>query len=191
MTNGSPSSYYFSVWLFIFAAILLCIPLFIWFEFIVLAKISGITVLVLLLFAMRRWFALARINNNRVERKILSTNDLYVLQQILPIYKRLTAPQQRILKDQLGLFLAEVRFNGDWSQKTQFSVGVMVVLSTWETGYINKQNWNLVLTNTNQFYREEQPDQIAEIPPVPFVANSFEDLLSLAEVINFKKNALI
>lgn len=191
MTNGSPSSYHFSIWLFIFAGILFCIPLFIWFEFIVLAKICGVTVLVLLLFAMRRWFALARINNNRVERKILSTNELYVLQQVLPLFKRLTARQQRILKDQLGLFLAEVRFNGDWPQKTQFSVGLLVVLSTWETGYINKQNWQLVLTNANQFFIEEQPNHIVEIPSVPFAAKSFEDLLSLAEVINFKKSALI
>ncbi len=191
MTNGSPSSYHFSIWLFIFAGILLSIPLFIWFEFIVLAKICGVTVLVLLLFAMRRWFALARINNNRVERKILTANDLYVLQQVLPLFKRLTARQQRILKDQLGLFLAEVRFNGDWPQKTQFSVGLLVVLSTWDTGYINKQNWQLVLTNANQFFIEEQPNHIVEIPSVPFAAKSFEDLLSLAEVLNFKKSALI
>lgn len=191
MTNGSPSSYHFSIWLFIFAGILLSIPLFIWFEFIVLAKICGVTVLVLLLFAMRRWFALARINNNRVERKILTANDLYVLQQVLPLFKRLTARQQRILKDQLGLFLAEVRFNGDWPQKTQFSVGLLVVLSTWDTGYINKQNWQLILTNANQFFIEEQPNHIVEIPSVPFAAKSFEDLLSLAEVLNFKKSALI
>ena len=191
MTNGSPSSYHFSIWLFIFAGILLSIPLFIWFEFIFLAKICGVTVLVLLLFAMRRWFALARINNNRVERKILTTNDLYVLQQVLPLFKRLTARQQRILKDQLGLFLAEVRFNGDWPQKTQFSVGLLVVLSTWDTGYINKQNWQLILTNANQFFIEEQPNHIVEIPSVPFAAKSFEDLLSLAEVLNFKKSALI
>ena len=83
MTNGSLNSYRFYFWIPLFAGLLILIPIFIWSGFISLAKIDGFVVLILLLLAMRNWFALARTNNNRVARVQLSTNDLFLLRQII------------------------------------------------------------------------------------------------------------
>ncbi len=112
MTNGSLNSYRFSFWIPLFAGLLILVPIFIWSGFISLAKIDGFVVLLLLLVAMRKWFALAKTNNNRVERIQLSANDLFLLQQIIPAFKKWSVAEQRILIDQIGLFLAEAQFKG-------------------------------------------------------------------------------
>lgn len=157
MTSGSPNNYRFKFWLSLFALLLLSIPFFIWLDFFLLAKLTGILVLILLLFAMRKWFAQARSNNNRVERVVLSTNDLFLLKQILPAYYTFDSSDQRILNDQLGLFLAEVRFKGEWSLKSQMIAGIMVVLATWQNGYTNKQSWTIILDEDQSVYLEDFP----------------------------------
>ena len=60
MTNGSLSSYRFSFWLPLFAVILILIPICILSGLIGLAKICGVSILILLIVAMRNWFSLAR-----------------------------------------------------------------------------------------------------------------------------------
>lgn len=182
MTSGSPNNYRFKFWLSLFALLLSSIPLFIWLDFFLLAKLTGILVLVLLLFAMRKWFAQARSNNNRVERVVLSTNDLFLLKQILPAYRTFDSSDQRILNDQLGLFLAEVRFKGEWSMKLQMMAGIIVVLATWQNGYTNKQSWTFVLN-------EEQSVFLEDYPQINFVIS--EDSLKGASLAALRQHEAI
>ena len=106
MTNGSLNNYRFSFWLPLFAGLLILIPICIWSGLISLAKFLGVSVLLLLIFAMRKWFQLARLQNNRVARIELTTNDLFMLKQINPAYLSWSVSDQRVLIDQIGLFLA-------------------------------------------------------------------------------------
>lgn len=190
MTNGLQNSYRFSFWLPLFAVLLILIPVFIGLELIGLAKFSGIAVLVLLLVALRKWFALARTNNNRVERIMLTTNDMFMLKQLLPVYSKLSSDDQRILTDQLGLFLAEVQFKGEWSPKAIFSVGMLAVLATWQEGYQNKQNWVFCAAAAATYYLEKQPTLCFDLPSMPFEAIDLPALLKHDAVLFFKNEVL-
>lgn len=190
MTNGLQNNYRFSFWLPLFAGLLILIPFFIALDLITLAKCSGIIVLILLLVALRKWFALARINNNRVERIVLTINDLYMLKQLLPAYNNLSNADQRILTDQLGLFLAEVQFKGNWSPSSIFSVGILSVLASWQEGYQNKQHWVFCTTETAAFYIEKQPSQLFDLPSAPINAVDLSTLLKHDAVLHFKNEVL-
>lgn len=190
MTNGSQSSYRFSFWLPLFAFVLVLIPVFIGLNLIALAKCSGITVLILLLVALRKWFSLARSNNNRVERIMLTTNDLFMLKQILPVYSRMSNADQRILIDQLGLFLAEVQFKGEWTPRSILSVGVLSVLATWQEGYQNKQHWIFCAEGLNVFYVEKQPSQHFSLPSATLNSPDLSTLLKHDAVLHFKNEVL-
>jgi hypothetical protein len=152
-----------------------------------LAKIDGFAVLLLLLVAMRKWFALARTNNNRVERIQLSANDLFLLQQIIPSFKNWPTAEQRILKDQIGLFLAEVQFKGTWTSKAQFTVGVAVALATWDHGYINKQQWVLCTSENDTYYIAQDSTALLKTPVFASSAKSLSALLDNESVLALKK----
>ena len=187
MTNGSLNSYRFSFWIPLFAGLLILVPVFIWSGFISLAKIDGFAALLLLLVAMRKWFSLARTNNNRVERIQLSANDLFLLQQIIPSFKNWPAAEQRILVDQIGLFLAEVQFKGTWTSKAQFTIGVAVALATWDHGYINKQQWVLCTSENDTYYIAQDPTVILKTPVFASSAKSLSALLDSESVLALKK----
>ena len=176
MTSGSLNNYRFSFWLPLFAILLILIPIFIVSGLIGLAKISGILVLVLLILAMRKWFSIARSKNKRVERVQLNANDLFVLQQMIPSYKNWPVSDQRILIDQIGLFLAEVNFMGAWNPKTQLSVAILAVCATWQSGYTNKQHWNLYCKDATTFSFAPDSNDHYAIPNTPFFE---KDILGL------------
>ena len=186
MINGSPNSYRFSFWLPLFAVLLILIPISIWSGLIMLAKICGISVLLLLLVALRQWFAMARTSNNRVERIQLSTNDIFLLQQLLPSFKKWPSTDQRIFTDQLGLFLAEVKFQGAWDPKMQFATGISITLATWDVGYINKQDWVLCLQEGDSFYIERNPAIKMQLPTLPIVGNTIHTVLENESIVALK-----
>jgi hypothetical protein len=187
MTNGSLNSYRFSFWLPLFAVLLILIPISIWSGLIILAKISGISVLLFLLVALRQWFAIARSSNERVERIQLTTNDIYLLQQLVPSYKRWSNTDQRVFSDQIGLFLAEVQFKGHWESKDQFSVAIATTLATWDIGYVSKQNWVLCVQPDAFVYFEQHPESKIQIPTFPLVGATLTEVLQHEAVIAFKK----
>jgi hypothetical protein len=164
MTNGSLNSYRFYFWIPLFAGLLILIPIFIWSGFIFLAKIIGFSILILLLVAMRNWFALARTNNNRVARVQLSTNDLFLLRQIIPFFNNWSNSEQRILTDQMGLFLAEVKFQGAWTPKAQFTMALAVAVANWDAGYTNKQEWVFCALENDTYYIAHAPESILQAP---------------------------
>ena len=143
MTSGSLNKFRFNFWLPYFAILLLLIPILIWQQFIFLAKLSGIITLVGLLVALRQWFTVARQINHRVERYVLNTNELYLLESILPSFKSWSVSDQKVLKDQLGIVLSEIRFSGESELQDKFTVVLQLVLANWGEGYTNKQNWLL------------------------------------------------
>lgn len=143
MTNGSLNKFHFNFWLPFFAILLLLIPLLIWQEFIFLAKLSGIVILIGLLIALKQWFAVARLINQRKERYVLNTNERFLIESILPSFKTWSKADQTILMDQLGIALTELKFSGDSSLEDKIKVSLQLILATWGDGYLYKQDWVL------------------------------------------------
>ena len=187
MTNGSLNSYRFYFWIPLFAGLLILIPIFIWSGFISLAKIDGFVVLILLLLAMRNWFALARTNNNRVARVQLSTNDLFLLRQIIPSFNNWPSSEQRILTDQIGLCLAEVQFKGTWTSKAQFVIALAVALATWDSGYINKQEWVFCALDNDTYSIAHAPESILQAPVFSSSEQTLSALRNNESVLALKK----
>lgn len=143
MTNGSLNKFHFNFWLPFFAILLLLIPVLIWQEFILLAKLSGIVILIGLLIALKQWFAVARQINQRKERYVLNTNERFLIESILPSFKTWSKADQTILMDQLGIALTELKFSGDSSLEDKIKVSLQLILATWGDGYLYKQDWVL------------------------------------------------
>ncbi len=151
MTNGSLNKFHFNFWLPFFAILLLLIPVLIWQEFIFIAKLSGIAILIGLLVALKQWFAVARQINQRTERYVLNTNERFLIESILPSFKTWSKTDQKILLDQLGIAMTELKFSGDSSLEDKIKVILQLVLATWGDGYLYKQDWLLAFeADTNK-----------------------------------------
>jgi len=189
MTNGSLNKFRFNFWLPYFAILLLLIPILIWQEFIFLAKLSGIVTLVGLLVALRQWFTVARQINHRVERYVLNTNELYLLESILPSFKLWSVSDQKVLKDQLGIVLSEIRFSGDSELQDKFTVVLQLVLAKWGEGYSNKQNWLLDFkANENTCNLEVNNLTITSIPTnATFTLRTPEQALEHSALLELKE----
>jgi hypothetical protein len=189
MTNGSLNKFRFNFWLPYFAILLLLIPILIWQQFIFLAKLSGIITLVGLLVALRQWFTVARQINHRVERYVLNTNELYLLESILPSFKSWSVSDQKVLKDQLGIVLSEIRFSGESELQDKFTVVLQLVLANWGEGYTNKQNWLLDFkANENTCNLELDNLTITSIPTnATFTLRSPEHALQDSALLELKE----
>jgi hypothetical protein len=189
MTNGSLNKFRFNFWLPYFAILLLLIPILIWQQFIFLAKLSGIITLVGLLVALRQWFTVARQINHRVERYVLNTNELYLLESILPSFKSWSVSDQKVLKDQLGIVLSEIRFSGESELQDKFTVVLQLVLANWGEGYTNKQNWLLDFkANENTCNLELNNLTITSIPTnATFTLRSPEHALQDSALLELKE----
>lgn len=158
MTNGSLNKFHFNFWLPFFAILLLLIPVLIWQEFILIAKLSGIALLIGLLIALKQWFAVARQINQRTERYALNTNQRFLIESILPSFKTWSKKDQTILIDQLGIALTELKFSGESSLDDKIKVILQLVLATWGEGYLYKQDWILAfdpdLKNSKLFIKD-------------------------------------
>jgi hypothetical protein len=189
MTNGSLNKFRFNFWLPYFAILLLLIPILIWQQFIFLAKLSGIITLVGLLVALRQWFTVARQINHRVERYVLNTNELYLLESILPSFKSWSVSDQKVLKDQLGIVLSEIRFSGESELQDKFTVVLQLVLANWGEGYTNKQNWLLDFkANENTCNLELDNLTITSIPTnATFTLRSPEHALQDTALLELKE----
>lgn len=164
MTNGSVNNFHFKIWLPFFAILLLLIPVCIWLDFIFLAKISGITILVALLFALRQWFSVARQMNQRIERYMINANERFLIQSTLPGFKSWSRADQNILYDQLGIFLTEVKFEGFSDKNNCLYIGIQIVLATWGSSYLNKQDWKFTYIKEEESVVLEVKDQKLQLP---------------------------
>lgn len=189
MTNGSLNKFHFNFWLPFFAILLLLIPVLIWQEFIFIAKLSGIAILIGLLVALKQWFAVARQINQRTERYVLNTNERFLIESILPSFKTWTKADQTILRDQLGIALTELKFSGESSLEDKIKVILQLILATWGEGYLYKQDWVLDFdadANKSKLYIKdafimEFNTSIVNLDFSPSVAISDSGLLALKE----------
>ena len=94
-----------------------------------MAKLSGIVILIGLLIALKQWFAVARQINNRKERYIINTNERFIIESLLPSFKSWSKSDQAVLTDQLGIALTELNFTGESSFDDKFKGALQIVVA--------------------------------------------------------------
>ena len=120
---------------------------------------------------------------------MLNTNELYLLESILPSFKSWSVSDQKVLKDQLGIVLSEIRFSGESELQDKFTVVLQLVLANWGEGYTNKQNWLLDFkANENTCNLELDNLTITSIPTnATFTLRSPEHALQDSALLELKE----
>ena len=109
MSNSKNLKYRFPFWIAVFVCLLSLVPFGILINVIIVAKVAGILATILLIIAIRFWFSVAKNRNNKIDRIVLNTNDVFTLIQLFPMLKHWTNSDMQILKDRIGIILANYR----------------------------------------------------------------------------------
>lgn len=100
-------SFGFRSWLIVFFIALVTIPIFLYNELWLVAKLTGIAVTVTLVIVLRIW--LFRLKKQHTTSRIeLTSNDVFELKGFLPAYQSLTLADQKAFQHRLGLLMASV-----------------------------------------------------------------------------------
>ena len=106
MSNSKNLKYRFPLWIAVFFLLLILVPFGILMNIILLAKVAGILSTVFLIIAIRFWFAVAKNRNNKIDRIMLNTNDMFDLLKSFPVLKLWSKSDMQVLKDRIGILLA-------------------------------------------------------------------------------------
>ena len=105
-TNQTNYSYRFPFWLAVIFLCLITVPVSVMLGNISIAKIAGVLTTVLLVFAIRFWFSIAKKRNNKIDRIVLNANDIFDLVRYFPFLKSWNKSELKILKDRIGIILS-------------------------------------------------------------------------------------
>ena len=123
--------YRFPLWLTIFFLLLILIPILIFSNEFFLAKLSGISCLILVIVALRIWLNISRVNSSKVERVVLNYNQIYDLERKYTFLKTLSNSNRQVLFHRTGLLLAELVFISDdelmLSEKIDFAFNFSIL----------------------------------------------------------------
>jgi hypothetical protein len=106
--NKNRVNYRFPLWLTVIFLLLILVPCAILTNQIVLAKISGLVCLLVVIVALRFWFRAAKLNSNTRDRVLINANDWFDLERLYPSLYKWNKMDVSILKDRIGLLLANV-----------------------------------------------------------------------------------
>ena len=124
--------YRFPLWLTIFFLLLILIPIFIFSDQLFLAKIIGVSCLILVIIALRIWLVISRINSSKVGRIVLNKNQLFDLERKYTFLNKLSHSNRQILFHRTGLLLAEISFNSEdgilLSDKIEIAFNISILL---------------------------------------------------------------
>ena len=104
--NQTINSYRFPFWLAVIFLCLITVPVSIILGNLTIAKIAGVLTTVLLVFAIRFWFSVAKKRNNKIDRIVLNANDTFELVRYFPFLKSWNKSDLGILKDRIGIILS-------------------------------------------------------------------------------------
>ena len=105
-TNQTNYSYRFPFWLAVIFLCLITVPVSVMLGNISIAKMAGVLTTVLLVFAIRFWFSIAKKRNNKIDRIVLNANDIFDLVRYFPFLKSWNKSELTILKDRIGIILS-------------------------------------------------------------------------------------
>lgn len=131
--NKKTLNYRFPLWLTVIFFTLFSIPVLIYFNIIVLAKIAGVVTVVLTSIALRFWMTVAKQKTEIVNRVPITKNDIFDLKRIFPYLNKLSSNEQIELQDKIALTLARFRFINEsgehYSKLDSIHLALVVVLA--------------------------------------------------------------
>ena len=145
------TDYRFPLWIAVFSFLLISIPFSVMvLDNLFLAKFFGATLVILLLFALRFWFSVARNRNNIVPRVVLNKNDLFDLNKDFKAFKGVSSADQDIILNRIGILLSKVKFvDGDdelLDRREAIKTAYVYVCENWTDDFIVNTNWIFSLT---------------------------------------------
>ena len=120
----------FIFWLVIFGVMLMVIPLFLILHLTVLAKITGVVVVVLISIALRLWRLQTLAKRNKVLRIKMTLNERFWLERHVAFYYFLSKSDKIVFEDRIGLFLAEIIITEKGKEIPEKSTCLLVAASS-------------------------------------------------------------
>ena len=117
-TKGD-SSYYFIYWLTVIFTLLFLVPIFLFLNQIVLAKLFGFSSLIIVSLALLFWKNVSRKRNQVKNRIVLNANDRFWLQKNISFYNKLTSEDRQVIENRIGLFLVQTEVTSKIDDKYQ------------------------------------------------------------------------
>ena len=117
-TKGD-SSYYFIYWLTVIFTLLFLVPIFLFLNQIVLAKLFGFSSLIIVSLALLFWKSVSRKRNQVTNRIVLNANDRFWLQKNISFYNKLTSEDRQVIENRIGLFLVQTEVTSKIDDKYQ------------------------------------------------------------------------
>lgn len=154
--NKNRVNYRFPLWLTVIFLLLILVPCAILTNQIILAKLSGLLCLLIVIVALRFWFRAAKLNSNVRDRVIINRNDWFDLERLYPSLYRWNKMDVSILKDRIGLLLANVEMRRNKEElcerKEAIELAFQFCVLYWGEDYPTMENAYLYIGAENRVY---------------------------------------
>ena len=173
-TKGD-SSYYFIYWLTVIFTLLFLVPIFLFLNQIVLAKLFGFSSLIIVSLALLFWKNVSRKRNQVKNRIVLNANDRFWLQKNISFYNKLTSEDRQVIENRIGLFLVQTEVTSKIDDKYQLIyLAVFDLIVYWEDLQVNiyRKQVDLLLTEDLIFERNE----LGFVVSLRYITNLFTSL---------------
>lgn len=173
-TKGD-SSYYFIYWLTVIFTLLFLVPIFLFLNQIVLAKLFGFSSLIIVSMALLFWKSVSRKRNQVKNRIVINANDRFWLQKNISFYNKLTSEDRQVIENRIGLFLVQTEVTSKIDDKYQLIyLAVFDLIVYWEDLQVNiyRKQVDLLLTEDLIFERNE----LGFVVSLRYITNLFTSL---------------
>lgn len=152
----------FEIWIPVFIVLLSAIPLLTIYGQKNLAKVVGITTVVLTAFAIRRWLYFANKLKGRPSKINLNLNDRYWLNEHIHFYTKLDRAGKKIFEDRISLFVTDIIITEVGKEVPDRDVCLYVassaVITFWGLPYWNYGRLSEVLVYPDNFNDDNSID---------------------------------
>ena len=149
----------FIFWLVIFGVMLMIIPLFLILHLTVLAKITGVVVVVLISIALRLWRLQTLAKRNKVLRIKMTLNERFWLERHVAFYYFLSKSDKIVFEDRIGLFLAEIIITETGKEIPEKSTCLLVassaIIAFWDLPFWDYGDLRKVIVYSDEVLEQE------------------------------------
>lgn len=181
-SNNNRLSYRFPFWLTVIFLLLVLVPIGLLLNQVLLAKVSGILCLIVVLMALKFWFKIARLKSGLNERVLLTHNDWFEIERFYPSVRNWSKSDVRILKDRIGLMLANVELRKSKTELANRNEAIRMSFQfcvlNWMTPKIVTENMYLYIGANNVLIKHDLLTNKEEVFSLGFdqVTNSITEL---------------
>ena len=173
-TKGD-SSYYFIYWLTVIFTLLFLVPIFLFLNQIVLAKLFGFSSLIIVSLALLFWKNVSRKRNQVKNRIVLNANDRFWLQKNISFYNKLTSEDRQVIENRIGLFLVQTEVTSKIDDKYQLIyLAVFDLIIYWEDLQVNIYRKKIDLLPTEDLIFER--NELGFVVSLRYITNLFTSL---------------